>query len=150
VDILMERMWRDLRYGIRSLRRGGLLIAIALLSLGIGIGSVTTIFSAVDVFMLRPLPFPESDDLHSVYTTNHERGWTRVSFSVPDFVDFRDSVCWACNRRSAAASRRTKRPRVAIEWRSSAMGCGSVASEVIRTSSEPPSFWTASRTRSWV
>jgi putative ABC transport system permease protein len=83
-------MWRDLRYGIRSLRRGGLLIAIALLSLGIGIGSVTTIFSAVDVFMLRPLPFPESDDLHSVYTTNHERGWTRVSFSVPDFVDFRE------------------------------------------------------------
>jgi putative ABC transport system permease protein len=83
-------MWRDLRYGIRSLRRGGLLIAIALLSLGIGIGSVTTIFSAVDVFMLRPLPFPESDDLHSVYTTNHQRGWTRVSFSVPDFVDFRE------------------------------------------------------------
>ncbi len=86
----MDRIWQDFKYGLRSLRRGGLLIAIAILSLGIGIGSVSTIFSAVDVFMLRPLPYPESGDLHSVYTTNHERGWTQVSFSVPDFVDFRE------------------------------------------------------------
>ncbi|MEE8573507.1 MAG: ADOP family duplicated permease, partial [Gemmatimonadota bacterium] len=86
----MDRIWQDFKYGLRSLRRGGILIAIAVLSLGIGIGSVSTIFSAVDVFMLRPLPYPESGDLHSVYTTNHERGWTQVSFSVPDFVDFRE------------------------------------------------------------
>lgn len=86
----MDTMWRDFRYGLRSLRRGGLLIAIAILSLGIGIGSVTTIFSAVDVFMLRPLPFPESDRLLAVYTTNPERGWSQVWFSPPDFVDFRE------------------------------------------------------------
>ena len=86
----MDRIWQDIRYSLRSLRRGGLLIVIAVLSLGIGIGSVSTIFSAVDVFMLRPLPYPESGDLQSVYTTNHERGWTTVSFSVPDFVDFRE------------------------------------------------------------
>jgi len=83
-------MWQELRQSVRSLRRGGLLIAIAIFSLGIGIGSVTTIFSAVDVFMLRPLPYPESQDLLSVYTTNQDRGWTNVSFSVPDFVDFRE------------------------------------------------------------
>ena len=86
----MDRVWQDFKYALRSLRRGGLLVAIAVLSLAIGIGSVTTIFSAVDVFMLRPLPFPDSDDLNTIYTTNHERGWTRVSFSVPDFVDFRE------------------------------------------------------------
>ncbi|MDP2481834.1 MAG: ABC transporter permease [Candidatus Palauibacterales bacterium] len=86
----MTRMWQELRQSVRSLRRGGLLIAIAIFSLGIGIGSVTTIFSAVDVFMLRPLPYPESQDLLSVYTTNQDRGWTNVSFSVPDFVDFRE------------------------------------------------------------
>jgi putative ABC transport system permease protein len=84
----MDSIKQDLRYALRSLRRGGLLIGIAVLSLGIG--SVTTIFSAVDVFMLRPLPYPESEDLVSLYTTNHERGWTQVSFSVPDFVDFRE------------------------------------------------------------
>ena len=86
----MERIWQDFKYGLRSLRRGGLLIAIAVLSLAVGIGANTTIFSAVDVFMLRPLPYPESEDLNIVYTTNRERGWSQVSFSVPDFVDFRE------------------------------------------------------------
>jgi putative ABC transport system permease protein len=86
----MDSIRQDIKYALRSLRRGGLLIGIAVLSLGIGIGSVTTIFSAVDVFMLRPLPYPESDDLYSLYTTNRERGWTQASLSVPDFVDYRE------------------------------------------------------------
>ncbi len=86
----MDRIRQDIRYAFRSLRRGGLLMGVAILSLGIGIGSVTTIFSAVDVFMLRPLPYPDSEDLYAFYTTNHERGWTQVSFSLPDFVDFRE------------------------------------------------------------
>jgi len=86
----MDRLWQDIKYSMRSLRRGGLLIAIAVLSLGVGIGSVSTIFSAVDVFMLRPLPYPQSDDLQSVYVTNRDRGWNTVSFSMPDFVDFRE------------------------------------------------------------
>jgi putative ABC transport system permease protein len=86
----MDEIWQDIKYAIRSLRRGGVLIAIAVLSLAIGIGANTTIFSAVDVFMLRPLPYPDSDELYSVYTNNRERGWTQVSFSVPDFVDLRE------------------------------------------------------------
>jgi len=86
----MDEIRQDIKYAFRSLRRGGAIIAIAVLSLGIGIGANTTIFSAVDVFMLRPLPYPESDDLYSLYTTNRERGWTQAPFSVPDFVDFRE------------------------------------------------------------
>jgi len=86
----MDEIWQDIKYAIRSLRRGGALIAIAVLSLAIGIGANTAIFSAVDVFMLRPLPYPNSDELYSVYTTNHERGWSQVSFSVPDFADLRE------------------------------------------------------------
>ncbi|UCC49097.1 MAG: ABC transporter permease, partial [Gemmatimonadota bacterium] len=86
----MDKIWQDIKYAIRSLRRGGALIAIAVLSLAIGIGANTAIFSAVDVFMLRPLPYPDSDELYSVYTTNRERGWSRVSYSVPDFVDLRE------------------------------------------------------------
>jgi putative ABC transport system permease protein len=86
----MDEIRQDLKLAFRSLRRGGALIAVAVLSLGIGIGANTTIFSAVDVFMLRPLPYPDSDRLYTVWTTNRERGWNQVSFSVPDFVDLRE------------------------------------------------------------
>ncbi|UCD24193.1 MAG: ABC transporter permease [Gemmatimonadota bacterium] len=83
-------IWQDVKYGARALRRSKGLIAIAVLSLGIGIGANTSIFSAVDVFMLRPLPYPESDKLYTLWVTNPERGWDQVSFSVPDFVDVRE------------------------------------------------------------
>jgi len=86
----MDEILQDVKYALRTLRRGGALIAIAVLSLAIGIAANTTIFSAVDVFMLRPLPYPDSHDLHAVYTTNRDRGWNTVNFSVPDFVDLRE------------------------------------------------------------
>lgn len=86
----MDLIWQDVKYGLRSLRRGRGIIAIAVLSLAIGIGANASIFSAVDVFMLRPLPYPHSDRLESVWTTNQDRGWQQVSFSVPDFQDLRE------------------------------------------------------------
>ena len=81
---------RDMRYSLRSLGRSKGLIAIAVLSLGVGIGANTAVFSAVDVFMLRPLPYPDSDRLHMVWVSNQERGWNQVTFSVPDFLDLRE------------------------------------------------------------
>ena len=83
-------IFQDFTYGLRALARSWGLIAIAVLSLGIGIGANTAVFSAVDVFMLRPLPYPDSDRLHMVWVSNQERGWGQVSFSVPDFLDLRD------------------------------------------------------------
>ncbi|HZD05155.1 MAG TPA: ABC transporter permease, partial [Longimicrobiales bacterium] len=88
-EYTMDLIWQDVRYGFRSLNRSRGLIAIAILSLGVGIGANTSIFSAVDVFMLRPLPYPDSDELYALWTTNADRGWTEVTFSVPDFVDLR-------------------------------------------------------------
>ena len=79
-----------MRYSLRSLGRSKGLIAIAVLSLGVGIGANTAVFSAVDVFMLRPLPYPDSDRLHMVWVSNQERGWNQVTFSVPDFLDLRE------------------------------------------------------------
>ena len=86
----MDLIWQDIRYGVRALNRSRGLIAIAVLSLAIGIGANTSIFSAVDVFMLRPLPYPESDQLQRLWTANQDRGWTQTSFTVPDFQDLRD------------------------------------------------------------
>jgi putative ABC transport system permease protein len=89
-DYTMDILWHDVRYGLRTMWRGKGLVAIAILSLAIGIGANTSVFSAVDVFMLRPLPYPQSHGLHTVWVTNAERGWTQVSYTVPDFVDLRE------------------------------------------------------------
>lgn len=53
------------------------------LSLGIGVAANMTIYRAVDVFMLRPLPYPEYDDLYFLYTSNRERGWMHCPFRCP-------------------------------------------------------------------
>ena len=50
----------------------------------------TTIFSAVDVFLLRPLPYPEPDNVVQVWSTNQERGWNQTSISPADFADWRE------------------------------------------------------------
>jgi len=89
-EYTMDLIWQDIRYGIRALNRSRGLIAIAILSLAIGIGANTSIFSAVDVFMLRPLPYPESDRLQRLWIANQDRGWTETSFTAPDFEDLRD------------------------------------------------------------
>jgi putative ABC transport system permease protein len=89
-EYTMDLIWQDVKYGLRALNRSRGLIALAVLSLAIGIGANTSIFSAVDVFMLRPLPYPDSDQLNTVWVTNADRDWGQVSFSVPDFVDLRD------------------------------------------------------------
>jgi putative ABC transport system permease protein len=86
----MDSLWQDVKYGFRSLNRSRGIIGIAVLSLAIGIGANSAIFSVVDVFMLRPLPYPESDRLHMVWVNNPDRGFGRVSFTVPDFLDLKE------------------------------------------------------------
>jgi putative ABC transport system permease protein len=86
----MESLLADVRYSLRSIRKSPGVIAVAVLSLGLGIGANVAIFSAVDVFMVRPLPYPNADRLVHVYSTVAERAWTYNSVSIPDFLDFRE------------------------------------------------------------
>lgn len=86
----MESLLADICYGFRAIRRSPGVIAVAVLSLGLGIGANVTILSAVDVFMLRRLPYPDADRLVHVYSTVPERGWTYNVVSMPDFLDLRE------------------------------------------------------------
>jgi len=86
----MDTLLSDIRYALRAIRKSPGIIAVAVLSLALGIGANTTIFSAVDVFMLRPLPYPDAHRLVHVYSTVPERGWTYNSVSIPDYLDLRE------------------------------------------------------------
>ncbi|PYV38983.1 MAG: ABC transporter permease, partial [Acidobacteria bacterium] len=82
-------MFNDLRYAIRMLLKSSGFTAVAVITLALGIGANTAIFSVVNAVLLRPLPYPDSDRLVQVASTQRhlERWYDWVSY--PDFVDWR-------------------------------------------------------------
>src|SRR5688500_1188588 len=87
-----QRAMQDLRYAIRSLRKSPGFTAIAALTLALGVGSTTAIFSVINSVMLRPLPFPEPDRLVRILESNVERGWSTFGVSHPNFLDWRSQA----------------------------------------------------------
>ena len=84
----MPNLLQDLRYGIRiMIKRPGFTL-IAALTLALGIGANTAIFSAVNAVLLKPLPFPESEQLLDLAETFKPNGWGSVS--VPTFEDWKN------------------------------------------------------------
>jgi putative ABC transport system permease protein len=83
----METLIKDLRFGIRSLAKRPGFTAIAILTLALGIGASTAIFSVVDGVLLRSLPYPDADQIVQLREVN-ERG-SRMPFAEPNFLDVR-------------------------------------------------------------
>jgi len=83
----VDTLLRDLRFAVRQLRRTPAFAVAAIGCLALGIGANTAIFSAVDGVLLRPLPFPESERLVTVWGYHASIG--RESASLPDFLDWR-------------------------------------------------------------
>jgi hypothetical protein len=77
----------DIRYALRSLHRHRVFALTAILTLGLGIGANTAIFSAVNGVLLRPLPYPDPDRILTIW--GHHPAIGRESASLPDFLDWR-------------------------------------------------------------
>jgi putative ABC transport system permease protein len=81
-------MLQDLSYALRALQRTPGFAAAAVLSLALGLGANTALFSAVDAVLLRPLPYPDPDRLTLVWSVTSS--YPQMSVSLPDFRAYRD------------------------------------------------------------
>lgn len=84
----LQDFTQDLRFGVRVLRRSPSFSAVAVLTLALGIGANTAIYSIVSAVLLRPLPFRDPSKLVWMWCTRVDRD--KAFASIPNFYDFRD------------------------------------------------------------
>jgi predicted permease len=87
---LAEDLFADLKYALRGLRRGPLIPMLVVLSLAVGVAVNTTMFSAFDAFLLRPLPFQDPDRIVRVWLSDGENGRDLRGFSAAAFEHMRE------------------------------------------------------------
>ncbi|MCI0336031.1 MAG: ABC transporter permease [Acidobacteria bacterium] len=86
----MQNILQDLRYAGRMLLKSPALSSIAIIALALGIGANTAIFSVVNAVLLRPLPYPDSEQLAWIWLDNRREGIHEDITSWPNFIDWRD------------------------------------------------------------
>ena len=98
----MDRIWPDLRHGLRALRRAPAFTLVAVLTLALGIGANSAIFSVVNAVLLEPLPYSSPGQLALIWSrwTNFDKTW----LSPAEYLDyqrqhqlFSDVAAWGEN-----------------------------------------------------
>jgi putative ABC transport system permease protein len=88
----MQTLWQDLRYGARTLLKQPGFTLIAVLTLALGIGSTTTIFSAIQNILLDPFPYTDASRVVAIqiHDTSNSRPGGRTFFQAPEFLDYQE------------------------------------------------------------
>src|SRR5579864_9252305 len=84
----MHNLIQDVRYALRQLHKRLAFTAVAVVTLALGIGASTAIFSVVYGVLLRPLPYSDPDRIVAVFEVTNKGVWNRLA--DPNFDDFRD------------------------------------------------------------
>lgn len=85
-ESVLETCWQDLRYGLRMLRKNPGVTSTVVLTLALGIGVNTAMFSLLNGWLLRPLPVPSAEQI--TVLASEQKDGSNGSFSYPDFLDF--------------------------------------------------------------
>jgi len=88
----LDALRQDVRFGVRTLRRRPGFAAIAVLTLGVGMGATTAMFSLIDSVLLKPLPFRESDRLVMVWEGRPRIKQPRIEAAPANYVDWQQQL----------------------------------------------------------
>ena len=84
----MEILWHDLRYGVRMMAKRPAFTLVAVITLALGIGANTAIFSVVNGVLLKPMPYRSSDRLVQFWETNPLKNWTQANVAPANLFDW--------------------------------------------------------------
>ena len=84
----MQKMWQDLRYAVRTLLKKPGFTLIAVMTLALGIGASTAIFTVVDAALLRGLPYKSPERLYHLWESTPQKEFAQREFSYPDYQDY--------------------------------------------------------------
>ena len=132
----MQTFLQDLKYALRMLKKNPAFTAVAILTLAVGIGANSAIFSVVNSVLLRPLPYRQPGQLVRVYSEFPTMKLQKFWLSPPELLDIQREAKSLEERGSCAASTQSSRPpsdnagssrrrcRFSSQGRVAAYGCG--------------------------